>query len=61
MKEIKLIIDGKEVQLTDEQLKMLGIEPEKKRKNPFDRVNDTYFCITPRSIHPIIIGKTRRT
>ena len=46
MKEIKLIIDGKEVQLTDEQLKMLGIEPEKKRKNPFDRVNDTYFCIT---------------
>ena len=46
MKEIKLTIDGKEIQLTDEQLKMLGIEPEKKRKNPFDRVNDTYFCIT---------------
>ncbi len=38
MKEIKLTIDGKEIQLTDEQLKMLGIEPEKKRKNPFDRV-----------------------
>ena len=37
MKEIKLTIDGKEVQLTDEQLKMLGIEPEKKRKNPFER------------------------
>lgn len=37
MKEIKLTIDGKEVQLTEEQLKMLGIEPKKKRKNPFER------------------------
>ena len=37
MKEIKLTIDGKEIQLTDEQLKMLGIETEKKRKNPFER------------------------
>ena len=37
MKEIKLTIDGKEVQLTDEQLRMLGIEPKKKRKNPFER------------------------
>ena len=37
MKEIKLTIDGKEVQLTDEQLKMLGIET---RKNPFDKVDD---------------------
>ena len=38
MKEIKLTIDGEEVQLTDEQLKMLGIEPEK--KNPFDRTSN---------------------
>ena len=47
MKEIKLTIDGKEIQLTDEQLKMLGIEPEKKRKNPFDRVGngDKFFAI----------------
>lgn len=37
MKEIKLTIDGKEIQLTDEQLKMLGIET---RKRPFDRVDD---------------------
>lgn len=44
MKEIKLTIDGKEVQLTDEQLRMLGIETEK--KNPFNRVNDMYFSIT---------------
>ena len=45
MKEIKLTIDGKEVRLTDEQLKMLGIEPEK--KNPFDRVGngDRFFAI----------------
>ena len=45
MKEIKLTIDGKEVLLTDEQLKMLGIEPEK--KNPFDRVGngDRFFAI----------------
>ena len=47
MKEVKLTIDGKEIQLTDEQLKMLGIEPEKKRKNPFERVaeNEYYYCI----------------
>lgn len=38
MREIKLIIDGKEVQLTDEQLKTLGIEKEEKRKNPFERL-----------------------
>ena len=37
MKEIKLTIDGKEIQLTDEQLKMLGIVPDKNRKNPFER------------------------
>lgn len=45
MKEIKLTIDGKEVQLTDGQLKVLGIEPEK--KNPFDRVGngDLFFAI----------------
>ena len=45
MKEIKLTIDGKEVQLTDEQLKMLGIEPKKKRKNPFEepRFSQDYY------------------
>lgn len=36
MKEIKLTIDGKEVQLTDEQLKALRLEV---RNNPFERVN----------------------
>lgn len=45
MKEIKLMIDGKEVQLTNEQLKALGIET---RKNPFKRVakGDVYYKVT---------------
>lgn len=48
MKEIKLIIDGKEVKLTDEQLKLLGIGIEEKRKNPFERVkpNERYHYVT---------------
>lgn len=37
MKEIKLTIDGKEVRLTDEQLKMLGVAT---RNNPFDRTSN---------------------
>jgi hypothetical protein len=37
MKKVKLTVDGKEVRLTDEQLRMLGIEVEGKRKNPFER------------------------
>lgn len=47
MREIKLTIDGKEVQLTETQLKALGIEVEKKRKNPFERVavGDMYYFI----------------
>lgn len=44
MKEIKLTIDGKEVHLTPEQLRLLGIET---RKNPFERVSgsDYYYYI----------------
>ena len=47
MKEIKLTIDGKEVKLTNEQLKALGIEIEGKRKNPFSKVavDDMYYFI----------------
>ena len=45
MKEIKLTIDGKEVQLTEEQMRLLGIEIEGKRKNPFERVAKTeMYC-----------------
>lgn len=48
MREIKLTIDGKEVQLTDEQLKLLGIGIEEKKKNPFERVaiDDMYYFIS---------------
>lgn len=44
MREIKLTIDGKEVQLTEEQLKALEIEV---KDNPFDRVakGDAYCFI----------------
>lgn len=47
MKEIKLTIDGKEVKLTDEQLKVLGIEPAKTRKNPFEKPEEAecYYFI----------------
>jgi hypothetical protein len=37
MKEIKLTIDGEVIKLTDEQLKMLGVESNK-RINPFETV-----------------------
>lgn len=41
-----IVINGKKVKLTEEQLKTLGIEL--KRKNPFDRVEvgERYFIIT---------------
>lgn len=45
MREIKLTIDGKEVPLTEEQLKTLGIDTP---KNPFERVakGSVYYKIT---------------
>lgn len=48
MKEIKLIIDGKEVKLTEEQLRALEIKKEEKKKNPFDKVakGDRYYFIS---------------
>ena len=44
MKEIKLIVDGKEVKLTEEQIKALGFDVE---KNPFERCRyrEKYFCV----------------
>ena len=54
MKEIKLTIDGEEVQLTDKQLEALGIKVETKRKNPFedvDRFEDYYFVDRNNEIH----------
>lgn len=45
MNENYIAINGKKIELTEEQLKQLGIEPEKKRKNPFERVpeGEVYF------------------
>lgn len=47
MSESYIVINGKKIELTDEQLKTLGIEPENKRKNPFERVEegDKYYYI----------------
>lgn len=41
-----IVINGKKAELTEEQLKKLGIDP--KRRNPFDRVEvgEIYFIIT---------------
>ena len=47
MSENYLVINGRRTELTEEQLKQLGIEPEKKEKNPFDRVaiNHEYYMV----------------
>ena len=45
MDEIKLTINGKEVQLTDEQLWALGFKPDNTKRSPFARVQqgENYF------------------
>lgn len=45
MNENYIVINGKKIELTEEQLKQLGIESEKKRKNPFDRVAEEYWYV----------------
>lgn len=37
-----IVINGKKIELTEEQLKTLGIEVEKKRNNPFNNKIDIY-------------------
>lgn len=46
MRKIKLTVDGKEVPLTDDQLRTLGLPPT--RNNPFERVKSgqEYFYLT---------------
>ncbi len=46
MNENYIVINGKKIELTEEQLKQLGIESEK--KNPFERLDkyDCYYYIT---------------
>lgn len=49
-----ICINGNKTELTEEQLKQLGIKEVKvkennhKRNNPFDRVNGGYYCIKDR-------------
>lgn len=48
-----IVINGKKVELTEEQLKALGIKTEKKRNNPFNdnlKVNDRFFYIRDDSV-----------
>lgn len=47
MNEIKLIINGKEVKLTEEQIKALDLVLGRKLLNPFDRAGkyEGYYCI----------------
>lgn len=47
MREVRLTIDGKDIQLTDEDVKALYREYHK-HKNPFERkLNERYFSISP--------------
>jgi hypothetical protein len=41
------VINGKRIKLTEEQVEALGVKVEKKRRNPFERVNNDneYYCI----------------
>ena len=39
-----IVINGKKAELTEEQLKALGIEVEKKRSNPFNSNFDIHEC-----------------
>ena len=45
MNEIKLTINGKEIQLTEEQIKTINLTLEGTHQNPFDRVNGEYYFI----------------
>lgn len=48
MSDNYIVINGKRTELTDEQLKALGIEPKEKRKNPLERVEpgDDYYYVS---------------
>lgn len=43
-----IVINGKKAELTEEQLKQLGIKVEEKRNSPFDRVtgSESYYFIS---------------
>ena len=48
-----IVINGKKAELTEEQLKALGIEIKKKRNNPFNselKYEDEYFIIDEQGV-----------
>lgn len=45
MKESYIVIDGKKIELTEEQIKALNLDTELGHRNPFKRVNDEYCYI----------------
>ena len=48
------VINGKRIELTDEQVKALGVEVKTKRRNPFEEVNrfeDYYFVEKNNEVH----------
>lgn len=52
MSENYIVINGKKAELTEKQLKAIGIEVETKRKNPFERVSEgeRYFYTTSNGV-----------
>lgn len=51
-----IVINGKKLELTEEQLQALGIEIKKKRNNPFNTVlnyKDSYLAITGNGVYPV--------
>ena len=51
-----IVVNGKKLELTEEQLQALGIEIKKKRNNPFNTVldyKDSYLAITGNGVYPV--------
>ena len=54
MNDNNAVTNGKRVELTDEQVKVLGVEVKTKRRNPFEEVNrfeDYYFVEKNNEVH----------
>lgn len=45
MNENYIVINGKKIELTEEQIKELNLDIELERQNPFTRFNDKYYYI----------------
>lgn len=45
MNENYIVINGKKIEMTEEQIKALNLDIELERRNPFTRFNDRYYYI----------------